>query len=117
MIVKCMSYYSVILDELLTAENIIAVMSAVDHNKRKELWTRIMAGVSKKRLEVIESSHPDETKQVEAFATYYIKLYSNSAWHLLYRALYNAGETIAMDKVLQIDSNRKAFSRMDNEGL
>ena len=74
-----------------------------------------MAGLDKKRLEVIENTYPEEAEQVEAFATYYVKWYFNSAWHLLYGVLYSAGETAAMDKALQIDYDLEAFNH--REGL
>ena len=76
-----------------------------------------MVGVDEKRFEVIESSYPEEAEQVEALATYYVKFYFNTSWHLLYQALYPAGETAAMDKMLEIDCDRDAFSSLHRKGL
>ena len=114
-VLNYLSAYNTILDKLLTVENVLAVMSVVDHDKRKGLWTDLMVGLDKKRLEIIENTYPEEAEQIEAFATYYVRWYFNSAWHLLYLKLYHAGETAAMDKALQIDCDRKAFSH--REGL
>ena len=98
------------LDKLLTVENVVAVMSMIDHNKRIKLWRRLMVGVDEKRFKIIESSYPEEAKQVEGLATHYVEVYFNPSWHLLYQALYHAGETAAMDKMLEIDCDRDVFS-------
>ena len=92
-------------------------MSLVDQNKRNKLWRRLMVGVDKKRFEIIENSHPEEAEQIEALATYYVKFYFNTSWILLYQALYPAGETAAMDKMLEIGCDREAFNFLHRKGL